>query len=135
MRALIILGVVLSLPALAVLGHDLYMAYGQNDEVDLSEPFRLSYVGWLWETYSMDTLRIMRSVFEPDTWRTWIRPVLEQTALLVTIIPPAVIFAIVITLKVMRSGLFMIKMKTGGSKGYASKDIDKKKAPIKYSRK
>lgn len=141
MRALIIFGILLSLLPLAALGHDLYMAYGKDGEIDLSQPFQLSYVGWLWQTYSPDTFRITRSNFEPETWARWIRPILEQSALIITLIPPSIIFAIVLVLKIVRSGLFMLKMKTGpaaskvSKAGFAAPRLEKQKGPIKYTRK
>lgn len=142
MRSAILVACLLSLLPLAALGHDLYMAYGRDSELNFSNPFHLSQIGWLWETYMYDNYRSIRSGFTPETWQTWMHPVLRQTALGVTMWPPLVIFTVVLVLKVMRSGFVALRMGGGGAAqgggakgGYAFRDGEQKKAPLKYKRK
>ena len=140
MRGTFLLGFFLTLPPLAALGHDLYLAYGKSDEIDITAPFHLSDLGWLWQNYSGDTWRIARSSFDPATWQSFVLPVLKTDAVIAAGIPAAIFFVTILTLKAMRSGAFAIKMggggghraKKGGSLGHGA---DRKAAPVKYKRK
>lgn len=141
MRGTSLLGFLLVLPPLAALGHDLYLAYGKTEEIDISAPFHLSDLGWLWKTYSGDTLRIAKASFDPATWQDVVLPVLKTDAVLAAGLPALIFFVTILTLKVMRSGAFAIKMgaggggkmkKKGGDFGYGA---DRKAAPLKYKRK
>lgn len=140
MRGMYLIGFVLALPPLAALGHDLYLAYGQEGTaIDLEQPFHFSDIGWLWKTYALDSFDSMKESVDPQTWQNWIRPVLEQTAVVATGLPFAIFFATMLTLKVMRSGWIALQM--GGKKltgkGYSFNDGggDKKQAKLKYKRK
>ena len=140
MRGTFLLGFLLTLPPLAALGHDLYLAYGQTDEIDITQPFHLSDVGWLRQKYSADTLRIAKSGFDPSTWQDYVLPILKTDAVIAAGIPAAIFFITVLTLKVMRSGAFAIKMGAGG--GHRAKKggdfghgAERKAAPMKYKRK
>lgn len=138
MRPLIMIAVLLSLIPLTVLGHDLYMAYGQDDEIDLGKPFHLSYVGWLWETYAPDSFRSFRANIDPETWAKWIRPVMEQSALLVSVIPPAILFATALLVKLGAKLVFMIRMHGAGPNKAAARPavaLKKENVRLKYKRK
>jgi len=141
MRGTFFLGFLLTLPPLAALGHDLYLAYWQKEEIDITEPFHLSDVGWLWEKYSSDTLRIAKAGFDPSTWQDFVLPVLKTDAVIAAGIPALIFFATIFTLKAMRSGAFALKMGTGGGGHRPKKSSDfghggdRKAAPVKYKRK
>lgn len=144
MRGALFIGVILALPPIAAFGHDLYLAYGQGTEIDLSKPFQLSDVGWLWENYSYESWAKAKAAVDPAAWSKWIRPILEQSTLIVTAIPALVFFAIAGTARfVQNSGLIMMLRHKGNAAAQRAglnfnKGADKeqkKKTTVRYKRK
>lgn len=86
---------ILLVPFLLGLGHDLYINYLSDDEkirelkalrVD-PDKFMMSDLGWVWQEYSPASLEVVRDTFGVATWEAEVDPVLKQPTLLVTIIP------------------------------------------------
>ena len=114
---------ILALPALAVLGHDSYLAY-TNTQYELAERFYLSDLGWLWKTYHIESMEWARFAFEPEIWSQFIDPILEQKALLIMGFPC--------------QGLKMMLARTGKkkkSKDFSFTDVTGPKKRAKYKRK
>lgn len=78
--------VILMVPALAALGHDVYL-YSQNME----KPFRLTDYGYIWNTYSPDTFAEFRSSGNSET-RGLAALVLKQKAVIVGVAYGAFLF-------------------------------------------
>lgn len=141
MRGAAFLGFFLVLPPLAALGHDLYRAYGEETPIDISNPFELSETGWLWQNYSPDTWRIAKAGFEPETWSAYIVPLLKMEAAYLAAIPALIFFAVLLALKLVRSGALALQISSGkGGKNSkfaadAAVDIGKKTTQMKYRRK
>lgn len=135
MRGTHLLGFLLVLPPLAALGHDLYVAYGGEEGIDINKPFKFSELGWLWKEYSVETLESVRSSFDPATWTAYIVPVLKTEAVIATAVPAAIFFAIMLAMKIVRSGKFAMLAASKGNKGGFAHEPDKKAAPLKYRRK
>lgn len=110
---------ILLLPALAVLGHDLYIAYGNTDkkienlknlDVEL-DAFSLSDIGWIWLRYSPKTLETFKDSITKENWDDWVVPTLEQTTLLVSLIPFVTLYFILGLIGIYN---FLFKSKRGG---------------------
>lgn len=129
----------LSLPALAALGFDLYLAYGET--LDFSKPLELSSVGWLWLTYSEDTFRTFKESIDPTLWGIFVKPVLAQKTVVAALFPIYIALPIVVLRKAFGWGPYQgngwIKLgKSRGPKGFSYKadlgDTPRKQA--KYNR-
>ncbi len=129
----------LSLPALAALGFDLYLAYGET--FDFSKPLELSSVGWLWLTYSEETFRTFKQSVDPGLWETFIKPVMSLKTVVAALFPIYIALPIVLLRKTFGWGPYQgngwIKLgKSRGPKGFAYKadlgDTPRKQA--KYNR-
>ena len=103
MRDFFLLAFVLALPALAVLGHDIYLAYN-NTELEITERFWLSDVGWLWVKYSPDTYNWAVENTDAVIWNGIIDPLLQQSALWVAGAPFALFLAVMLLLKIFGMG-------------------------------
>ena len=134
---------ILALPALAVLGHDSYLAY-TNTQYELAERFYLSDLGWLWKTYHIESMEWARFAFEPEVWSQFIDPILEQKALLIMGFPFLVAVFSFITMKILGvgpyegQGLKMMLARTGKkkkSKDFSFTDVTGPKKRAKYKRK
>ncbi len=87
--------VILLIPFLMGLGHDIYFNYFSDDEKikDLKslqinpKEFLISDAGWVWNNYSPNTLEAARMSFETSTWRTIIDPVLQLPTMIVGLLP------------------------------------------------
>jgi hypothetical protein len=92
--------VILLIPFLCALGHDIYINYFSDDEkraevkamrVDPSK-FLISDAGWVWNEYAANTMRSAREIIQPDTWKSKIDPILQLPTMIVGLIPWAITF-------------------------------------------
>lgn len=133
----IILLTILSLPALAALGFDLYLAYGET--MDLSQPMALTSVGWLWLTYHPDSYKLLKETIEPDTWALFIKPVLMQKTVVIALLPLYIAVPAFIVMKTFGlgryegQGLINGRFGKGGRKGFSYKN-DFGEAPRKRTK-
>lgn len=90
--------VILLIPFLAGLGHDIYFNYFSDDErireikalrID-PEKFLVSDLGWVWNEYSPNTMEATRNMMEPETWVSKLDPVLQLPTMVVGLIPWAI---------------------------------------------
>ncbi len=90
--------VILLIPFLAGLGHDVYFNYFSDDEkvreikalrID-PEKFLVSDLGWVWNEYSPNTMETARTMMEPETWVSKLDPVLQLPTMIVGLIPWAI---------------------------------------------
>lgn len=137
MRGVILLCFFLALPPLAVLGHDLYMAYGE--EIDLTQPFKQSDLGWLWVTYQPETYNWARGQASPETWEEYVSPVLRQKALTVTAAPALAVYPLLVVLRIIGlwpfSGSGLLARGRKVKSDFVLPGDDKKQGPYKYKRK
>ena len=84
--------IILFIPFLFALGHDLYLNYFSDDEkvrelkalrIDPQE-FLVSDTGWIWNEYSPNTMQTLRDTIEPATWTTKLDPVLQLPTMAVS---------------------------------------------------
>lgn len=132
---------VLCLPAIAALGFDLWLAYGEN--MDFSKPLELSSVGWLWVKYAEDNYNVIRDSIDPATWTGFIKPILSQKLLTVALLPVYIAVPVLLVMKAFGLGSYEgngwlrgIGAKRGHQKGFAYKG-DLGNAPrkkMKYNR-
>lgn len=90
--------IILLLPFLAGLGHDVYINYFSDNEkikeikrlqVD-PEAFLPSDLGWVWGEYHPASMNMMRDMIEPEVWKEKLDPLLQKPTILVAIVPFAV---------------------------------------------
>lgn len=132
----------LSLPAMAALGFDLYLIYGK--EMDFSKPLELTSVGWLWVKYAQDNYNLMRQTIEPGTWNSLIGPVLTQKTVVVALLPVYIAIPVVLVMKIFGLGGFQghglisagVAAKGGKKKqGFSYQtELDGPKKRMKYKR-
>ena len=124
------LTVLLLIPALVVLGHDLYVKFGDTDEkveklkeLDIDhKQFALSDVGWLWSRYHPESLNQAREMAGDDIWLTYITPILSQKAIFVFLAPLILLYLIYGGFWLAREGISTAQM-AGKRKGMkAGKD-------------
>ena len=139
MRGVSLLCFLFILPALLVLGHDLYLAFGEEGTF---LPVKLSDAGWLWTTYAPDLYDRARESLDPGFWTRWVEPILRQKALAVAAVPALCLYALLFALKLFGRGPFSgagllslprSRRKTRKSL-FAYKGLDKEKPAIKYRR-
>ncbi len=140
MRFLILLLFLFGLFPLGALGHDLYLAYQDAEQSNIQfgdKPLQFSDIGWLWVQYSPDTYDWARRSISPDTWKRLIDPVLGQTALIVTCIPPLIIMGLMLILKLFGKTPLLARVGGGGrgKGGIALHGGDKAKDRVNYKRK
>lgn len=91
--------VILFIPFLLALGHDVYFNYFSDDEkirdvkalrID-PEEFLISDAGWIWNEYSPNTMQAARDMIGQETWESIIDPVLRIPTMLLGIIPWAAV--------------------------------------------
>lgn len=134
--------VLVALPALAALGHDVYMAW-LDMEAGKPEPFKLTALGWLWTTYSLDSYEYARDFFDKKTWSQVVEPLLRKNALYVTGIPALGVYGLLIVLKLLNLWPFndaapvFSGKKNKGESDFAFDDniSGKKTGRFKYKRK
>lgn len=96
---------VLALPALAALGHDIYMAYN-NTQLAVTERFYLSDLGWLWVNYHPETYNWALENTDEVVWNGIVDPVLQGSAFYVLGAPFAAFVVILLFLKIFGLGPF-----------------------------
>ena len=133
--------VLIALPALAALGHDVYLAY-IDMEAGKPDPFKLSALGWIWTTYNMDSYQYARDFIDKQTWSHFMEPLLEKNALYVAGIPALVIYGLLIVLRLLHlwpfndaPAMFSGKKNKNEDSFAFDADIDNKKKGMKYKRK
>jgi hypothetical protein len=131
----------LCLPAIAALGFDLWLAYGEN--MDFSKPLELSAVGWLWVKYAEDNYNMIRDSIDPATWASFIKPVLSQKLVTVALLPVYIAVPVMLVMKTFGLGshegngwLSNLGIKRHKQKGYAyDADLgDSPRKKMKYNR-
>ena len=91
--------VILFIPFLLGLGHDIYFNYFSDSdrirEVKAlrinPEEFLISDAGWVWNEYSPNTMQSARDTISPRTWTKIIDPILRMPTMLLGGIPFAVV--------------------------------------------
>lgn len=96
MRGIAVLCFLLVLPILAVLGHDIYVTY---QDQDFTKRMMFSDVGYLWTNYDPDTYEWAKKNVDQDTWDNLLTPFLEMTSVIVAAIPALVIFSLLLILR------------------------------------
>ena len=93
--------VLLLIPFLLGLGHDVYFNYFADDakikafkkmQID-PEEFLISDLGWVWNEYSPNTMETMRDSTEQESWVSYVDPVLQLPTMVVGLIPFAIVAA------------------------------------------
>jgi hypothetical protein len=137
MRGIVVLCFLLVLPIFAVLGHDIYVTY---QDQDFTKPMMFSDVGYLWTNYEPDTYEWARKNIDPGTWEHVVTPFLEQTSVIMAAVPALVVFTLLLILRLFKLPPFApeVKVKKGHKKSdfsFGSGDRGKGKERISYKRK
>ena len=130
MRGLSLLCFVVIIPALAALGYDIYMTYGDQD---FSKPMMFSDAGYLWTHYSPDTFAQAHRIIDKQTWDTYIAPVLSSKTVIVAAVPAALVYSIFALLWLLKMGPFAQEDRKYGRGKFGFKN--QKEGRIKYKRK
>ena len=139
---LFLLFFVLSLPAIAAVGFDLWLAYGET--MDFSKPLELSSVGWLWVKYAEENYNLMRDSIDPATWASFVKPILSQKLVTVALLPVYIAIPTLLIMKTFGLGSYqgagllngMGSSKKGGKGFTYNADLgDKPQKRLKYNRK
>lgn len=94
----------LCIPAIAALGFDLWLAYGEN--MDFSKPLELSSVGWLWVKYAESNYNMIRESIDPATWTGFVKPILSQKLVTVALLPVYIAVPIMLVMKTFGLGSY-----------------------------
>lgn len=145
MRPFVLLCFLLTLLPLGVLAHDLYLAYQEAEQAHVQfgeKPVNFTDVGFLWVQYSPDTYDWARRTTTPETWRNIIDPLLQKTALILAIIPVAILTSVLIVFRLIRNTPLFVRMRTAGRQkqgktrgGIAIQGIQKSRKKMSYKRK
>jgi hypothetical protein len=87
--------IILFIPFLLGVGHDLYVNYISDSEKFAEikrlqvnpDDFMMSDIGWIWQEYSPSTLETIKDMNSTETWENKINPVLKTPTIIVTAIP------------------------------------------------
>lgn len=125
----LVIVLILAVPALAALGHDLWMMTDPAKRGwDITRPFELSDLGWLWVTYAPDSFRFFHEFLPDWMWKGLVDPVLRSSSVFVLLVIPVIGFVV-----------FVIKGFTGREKfvsfSFRDPDADHDSGRIKYKRK
>ncbi len=122
---------------LAALGHDSYVAYYRTELGDFFHAFRLTQLGWLWQTYSLDSYKWARTNFSDGFWKNFLDPLLKQMTVLIASVP-LIVFLIVFLVRKTVGKMQMLGAGMGGSKSgkysVGGLNADKKNTRVKYKR-
>ena len=135
MRGIPILCFLLALPVLAALGHDIYITY---QDQDFSKPMMFSDVGYLWVHYEPDSYKWAQENVSQGTWDSFLTPFLEQTTVVMAAVPAAIVYSLLLILKLCNLPPFSdgVRVGRGHKKGkFAYGNTDKSKGRFKYNRK
>ena len=94
----------LSLPAIAALGLDLWLEYGET--MDFSKPLEFSTVGWLWLKYAKEGHDLLRDTISPETWENFIKPLLTQKLVFVAFVPLLLAIPLFLVMKIFGFGSY-----------------------------
>ena len=97
MRGVYLICILLALPFLAAIGHDIYLAVNV-EELTVKEP-TLSDLGWLWVNYHPPSYNWALANTDPQVWQNYVAPLLRQTAVVVTGVPAATLYAVLFVLR------------------------------------
>lgn len=135
MNGIFLLCFILAIPAFAALGHDIYLTY---QDQDFTKTMMFSDVGYLWTTYSPESYAWAKDHIDPGTWEVFLTPFLEQTTVLIALIPAILTFIIAMLLKIFNLPPFAQSAKAGkGPKGknFSFGSGDRNQGQFKYKRK
>ena len=145
MRILVLLCFLMALLPLAALGHDLYLAYQEAEQAHVEfgdKPINFTDIGWLWVHHSQDTYDWARRSVDPQTWKSFVDPLLQQTAVIVSAIPAVALAVFLVALKLLKDLPFIVKLRTSGRQkqtkkkgGITMQGLDKSKKKMVYKRK
>lgn len=102
MKTILITFLVLITPALAALGHDFYLYY--TADPDLERPFYLADIGWIWVTYHEQSHNDAVDFVGKEMWAEFIAPIMNQPAAILLSIPAFAIFLTMFVLKMFGIG-------------------------------
>lgn len=88
--------VVVTLPFLVALGHDIYLSY----ETSGLQEFKLSSFGFIWTTYSSDSFKWAANNLEQIYWDV-LNVILPWKATIITGILPAIVLPVLLVLRIM----------------------------------
>jgi hypothetical protein len=86
---------ILLLPFFAAIGHDVYYSYFLDEDkmkkverlqID-HEDYTISDLGWIWNTYSPETMQQARQSVEPEIWVEKVDPILQYPTMIVGLVP------------------------------------------------
>ena len=83
MRAFLTFLFLISIPLLVALGHDAYFYLDNQYRGDGTQDFMLSDVGFLWDRYAPEGLKVTRESFDPAEWDLFYKYVLTQYAVVI----------------------------------------------------
>lgn len=136
MRGLSVLCFLLALPALAALGHDIYITY---QDQDFTKTMMFSDVGFLWTRYGPESYKWAQDNLGKETWDGFLTPLLEQTTVIVAVIPALLVYTLLLLLKLLNFPPFSDGTKTFGhfrKKGnFSFSGTDKSQGKFRYKRK
>jgi len=131
MRLSTFLLILFLLPFFGALGHDLYIAYGEQD---FSEAPKFSDLGFLWVTYHVDSFKWAREAIDPENWSRYMTPLLELPSIIAAGIIPAIIILVMCGMKL--KAKIMDRAVTAPGRGFAFKSgLEKKGGKFNYKRK
>lgn len=87
--------IILLIPFLLGVGHDLYVNYISDSQKFAEikrlqvnpDDFMMSDLGWIWQEYSPATLETVKDMMAPQTWQNNFDPILKLPTIMVTILP------------------------------------------------
>lgn len=135
MRGIFLLCFVLLIPALAALGHDLFITY---QDQDFTKPMMFSDLGYLWTHYEPGSYKWARENIDQSTWDSTLTPLLEQTSVIAAFVPAGAVYILLLILKLLNLPPFSdgVRVGKGKKKGdFSYKNSDKSKGRFKYNRK
>lgn len=131
---------ILLIPALAALGHDIYINFFENSEklakieaLDIEpEKFQFSDMGYLWLTYAPESYELARENTTPSLWSPGLNMILSLPSIVIGAIPAAIFSVIMIFINLLRANPF----KRGiSAAGHPNRENSRNKGSIKYTRK
>ena len=139
MRGVFFFCFLMALPALAVAGHDIYLAFNKDD-LEVIQPFLFSDVGWLWVNYAPESFDWMQKNMDPAVKQAFIDPLNEQTAILAAAVPALAVYALLFVMRLFAWWPFTeeapIIGRTKIKKGdYTFQTMEARKKKFKYRRK
>ena len=113
----LILLVVVTVPFVAAIGHDLWLYYENPDN-----GFLMSEIGFIWKRYSPESFKITRDILNAEEWNILNRYILDQKTIVLTGVFAVFLYVMLIGNKLL-SGISSTRGKYI-SKKYKNKKID-----------